>query len=308
MYSLRFKSSKKGSSVHCAIDSQFNRPLEKGFIRDNVTSLDFGSSFNQPLKPGDIPTSVTHLKFGVCFNQSLKPGDIPNSVTHLVFGYFFNQPLKPGDIPNSVKYLEFGHNYDRPLNPGDIPDSVTYISCKGCTFLFYLLKPNIISNSVVFININIGWNTKTFFDMFESRVCKRLISEIVSDNCVVKIQNNHDRKSILYNKWNIQNCKYIKDKIRTRIFESSVNYGILSSIPRELLFYLLEYCPGSKSFFGQSKNCKAFFEDTKAIETRSKCIIKGCNNLKYKRNPWSKLHRGKCPYHANKVKLLKIKR
>lgn len=40
---------------------------------------------------------------------------------------------------------------------------------------------------------------------------------------------------------------------------------------------------------------------------RKKCIIKGCNGYQYKNKPFGKGRKGKCPYHANKVTLLKLR-
>ena len=51
-------------------------------------------NFNQSIEKDYLPESLTHLEFEYEFNQFIEKGVLPTSLTHLIFGYKFNRPIK----------------------------------------------------------------------------------------------------------------------------------------------------------------------------------------------------------------------
>lgn len=90
----------------------FNQPLLKNSLPENLTKLVLSDSWNHPLEPNVLPKNLTHLVFGKSFNQDLGSCFVHLlSLSDLSFGGSFNRPLNPSELPEKLKCLTLGNNY-----------------------------------------------------------------------------------------------------------------------------------------------------------------------------------------------------
>ena len=105
----------------------FNQPIYKYTLSNNIRYLHFGNNFCQKIEPYVLPEGITHLFFGEIYNQPLVKGTIPNSVIYLDLGDIFNQKFEKNVLPNNVKYLLLGNLYEYELNSDILPNSLVYL-------------------------------------------------------------------------------------------------------------------------------------------------------------------------------------
>ncbi|KYR02931.1 hypothetical protein DLAC_00411 [Tieghemostelium lacteum] len=92
---------------------EFNHPLKKGVLPQNLEKLILGNSFNSELV---LPQSLKILELGNRFNQNL---NLPEGLESLLLGNDFKQPIT---FPSSLQYLTYSTRCH--LDPNSIPKNL----------------------------------------------------------------------------------------------------------------------------------------------------------------------------------------
>lgn len=234
-----FSESLPSSVKYLHFGQSFNSTIPINILPHTILYLDMGWNFNRPIIPRTLQ-GIKYLIFGYSFNEELGPGCIPDTVTHLRLGSCFNKKINPGDIPKSVKYLDCSSNMRYDFTRYNIP-GVTSLSCSY-TYNRDILDIDSITELRIgpFFNSKVRLENLVYLDIYDN--IYRLDFDNLSDTMFIRSKSYKTRP----NKWTINSCKYFNsfDKERgqtnTWIIQS-IHDSIISYVPIELVFYMLEY-------------------------------------------------------------------
>lgn len=85
-----------GLSHLCSLrlHDQFNIPVTKGILTENLTILHLGTFFNQLIEKNALSHKLQELTFGNCYNRAIEIDVISNldELKSVTFGHPFNKP------------------------------------------------------------------------------------------------------------------------------------------------------------------------------------------------------------------------
>lgn len=148
--------------VYLSFHSGFNQVLQKRFLPQSLTAVDFGYFFNQDIAPELLPQNLQYLTLSTKFDKPINAGDLPSSLRFLRLGWNYNRPIHPGSLPAQLRYLHFGDLFNQPILPGTLPHSITELTFGRCFNQPILELPESLDDLTFGTNFNQPLHLKCF--------------------------------------------------------------------------------------------------------------------------------------------------
>ncbi len=126
--------------------SEFNQPIEIGWISEGIEILTIGENFQFPLIPDIFPSSLKELNIHCKFIHQINRGIFPSSLENLFLNSALEEPIAVGIFPSNLKKLNFGENFNQPILQNSLPPGLESLLFENSNF--YPLFPSILPESL----------------------------------------------------------------------------------------------------------------------------------------------------------------